>query len=65
VSHAVATRPLTSEVAARRNALVAQLASEIVVAYASPGGRLADLVAQWRQDGRPVTVLAVGDGRSG
>ena len=48
---------LTSEAAALRNAQVAQLATSIVVAHASPGGSLAGLVAQWLQEGRRLTVL--------
>ena len=48
---------LTSEAAALRNAQVAQLATSIVVAHASPGGSLAALVAQWLQEERRVTVL--------
>ena len=48
---------LTSEAAALRNAQVAQLATSIVVAHASPGGSLAALVAQWLQDERRVTML--------
>ena len=48
---------LTSEAAALRNAQVAQLATSIVVAHASPGGSLAALVAQWLQEERRVTML--------
>ena len=49
---------LTSEAATLRNAQVAQLATSIVVAHASPGGSLAGLVAQWRQEERRVTMLS-------
>ena len=41
---------LTGEVAMARNQLVAQLATDIVVAHASPGGALAGLLAQWHVD---------------
>ena len=49
VSTATATARLTNEAASVRNAQVAQLASTIVVAHASAGGSLADLVALWRE----------------
>ena len=48
---------LTGKAAALRNAQVAQLATSIVVAHASPGGSLAALVAQWQQEERRVTML--------
>jgi predicted Rossmann fold nucleotide-binding protein DprA/Smf involved in DNA uptake len=57
VSQATAARRLTSEEAAQRNDLVAQLASQIVVAYANPNGSLTKQVAQWRATGRIVNVL--------
>ncbi|MEO7400147.1 MAG: hypothetical protein ABIV07_05180 [Polaromonas sp.] len=41
---------LTGELAVARNQLVAQLATDIVVAHASPGGALAGLLAQWQMD---------------
>ena len=56
VSANLTTTRLTDEVAMARNTLVAQLATPIVVAYASPGGRLADLMAQWRLE-RPHSVV--------
>ena len=56
VSANLTTTRLTDEVAMARNTLVAQLATTIVVAHASPGGRLADLVAQWRLE-RPHSVV--------
>ena len=48
---------LTSEAATLRNAQVAQLATSIVVAHASPGGSVAGLMAQWLQEERRVAVL--------
>ena len=60
VSGAATAQRLTADAAARRNALAAQLAYTIVLAYASPGGALAALVAQWRQQGRSVTALVAG-----
>lgn len=58
VSVATTTARLTGELAMARNQLVAQLATDIVVAHASPGGALAGLLAQWQveKQGR-VTVL--------
>ena len=58
VSSATAAKRLTHEVAALRNAQVAQLATSIVVAHASPGGRLGNLVAQWRREERQIAVLS-------
>ena len=52
VSAATATTRLTVEVATARNNLVAQLATYIVVAHASPGGVLASLVTQWQLVGQ-------------
>ena len=52
VSAAKATTRLTGEVATARNRLVAQLATYIVVAHASPGGVLASLVTQWQLVGQ-------------
>ena len=49
VSASVATTRLTDEVAAARNSLVAQLATAVVVAHASPGGGLAGSITQWQQ----------------
>ncbi len=57
VSSVSAVTRLTSEAAGLRNAQVAQLATSIVVAHASPGGSLAGLVAQWLQEERRVAVL--------
>lgn len=50
VSVATTATRLTGEVATARNHLVAQLATNIVVAHASPGGALASLLAQWQMD---------------
>jgi uncharacterized protein YdbL (DUF1318 family) len=52
VGAASTARRLTGEVATERNNLVAQLANDIVVAHASPGGVLASLVAQWQLVGQ-------------
>ena len=58
VSAATKTSRLTGEAAAARNNLVAQLATNIVVAHASPGGVLATLMTQWQLVGqRGVEVL--------
>ena len=48
VSANLTTTRLTSEVAMARNNLVAQLATTIVAAYASPSGGLASLMVQWQ-----------------
>ena len=48
---------LTEELAAHRNACVAQLASQIVVAHASAGGRLALLCDGWSAAGRSIRRL--------
>ena len=48
VSAAATAARLTGELAMARNQLVAQLATDIVVAHASPGGALAGLLAQWQ-----------------
>jgi len=56
VSANLTTTRLTSEVATARNSLVAQLATIITVAHASPGGKLAGLVAQWGLE-RPQAVV--------
>lgn len=58
VSVATTTVRLTSELAMTRNQLVAQLATDIVVAHASPSGALAGLLAQWQLEKQGcVTVL--------
>ena len=46
VSTNMSTTRLTGEVAAARNSLVARLATTIVAAHVSPGGQLAELLAQ-------------------
>ena len=56
VSANLTTTRLTSEVAMARNNLVAQLATTIVAAYASPSGGLAGLMVQWQLE-RPQAVL--------
>ena len=59
VSAATTASRLTGEVATARNNLVAQLATSIVVAHASAGGALANLLSQWRLDGQErVKILA-------
>ena len=57
VSSVTATKRLTLEGASLRNAQIAQLATNIVAAYASPGGSLADLLAQWGQEDRQIAML--------
>jgi predicted Rossmann fold nucleotide-binding protein DprA/Smf involved in DNA uptake len=57
VSAATRTERLTKELAAERNEWVAQLASQIVVAHASPGGRLAGLCDAWGVAGQVVRRL--------
>jgi predicted Rossmann fold nucleotide-binding protein DprA/Smf involved in DNA uptake len=57
VSSATAAKRLTREAAALRNTQVAQLATTIVVAHASPGRSLADLLAQWQREERQVISL--------
>ena len=52
VSTATTAARLTGGLAAARNHLAAQLATDIVVAHASPGGALAGLLAQWQMDGQ-------------
>jgi predicted Rossmann fold nucleotide-binding protein DprA/Smf involved in DNA uptake len=51
VSAAITATRLTDAVAIARNHLVAQLATDIVVAHASPGGVLASLLAKWQMEG--------------
>lgn len=51
---------LSKQLASERNALAAQLAERIVVAYVSPDGSLAAQVSHWQQGGRQVEVLANG-----
>ena len=58
VSSVKAAGRLTHQLATERNALVAQLAHNIVVAHASPAGSLAAQVALWRQEGLRLDVLA-------
>jgi hypothetical protein len=58
VSGVGVAKRLTQEAAAVRNAQVAQLATSIVVAHASPGGSLANLVAQWRLQARQISILS-------
>ncbi len=57
ISAAAVSIRLTEDLAAVRNKLVAQLATHIVVAHASPGGALDALCGQWRKDGRQVSIL--------
>ncbi|MBK5204938.1 MAG: hypothetical protein JJD98_05880 [Polaromonas sp.] len=57
VSVATTATRLTGEVATARNHLVAQLATNIVVAHASPVGALASLLAQWQREARQVISL--------
>ncbi|MDZ4239446.1 MAG: hypothetical protein U1A81_14990 [Hydrogenophaga sp.] len=57
VSVATSAGRLTEELAAERNQWVVQLACQIVVAHASPGGRLAALCDRWCAEGRALTRL--------
>lgn len=57
VSAAARSGRLTEALAAQRNEWVAILARQIVVAHASPGGRLAVLCAEWTLAGRSVRRL--------
>ena len=58
VSVATAAARLTGEVATARNNFVAQLASQIVVSHASPGGALEGLCLEWRAQGQQVILLS-------
>lgn len=58
VSAATAATRLTEEVATARNNLVAQFATHIVIAHASPAGALQSLCAQWEARGLPVAHLS-------
>lgn len=62
VSGVSTTSRLTQQLATQRNALVAQLANNIVVAHASPGGSLGALLDLWRQRGLDLDVLDVSHG---
>lgn len=57
VSASAETLRLTSEHAARRNELVAQLVGSIVIAHASVGGGLARQSKSWVQRGLHVSRL--------
>lgn len=57
LSAATSVGRLTEALAAQRNQWVAHLARQIVVAHASPGGRLAELCAQWCVEGRVLIRL--------
>jgi len=57
VSAATRSGRLTEELAAQRNEWVVSLARQIVVAHASPGGRLAALCDGWSRAGRSVRRL--------
>jgi predicted Rossmann fold nucleotide-binding protein DprA/Smf involved in DNA uptake len=50
VSRSVSTQRLTEQAADDRNELAARLADQIVVAHASPGGRLRQQYARWLAD---------------
>lgn len=49
---------LTGELAAERNNLVSQLATQTVVAHASIGGALEGLCTQWQAQGRQIIQLS-------
>ena len=57
VTAATRSSRLTADMAHQRNEWAAQLASQIVVAHASPGGRLAACCEAWGLQGRPVLRL--------
>ena len=57
VSAATRSGRLTEALAAQRNEWVAALARQIVVAHASPGGRLVTLCDGWSRRGRPLLWL--------
>lgn len=57
VSAAARSGRLTEALAAQRNEWVAALARQIVVAHASPGGRLAVFCDEWTRAGRSVQRL--------
>lgn len=57
VSAAARAERLTEELAVRRNQWVAQLAGQIVVGHASPGGQLAALCDQWSHSERSIQWL--------
>jgi hypothetical protein len=57
VSAAIRSSRLTADLAHQRNEWVAQLASRIVIAHASPGGRLAAQCEAWRKQERPFLRL--------
>lgn len=59
VCMATRLKRLTQDAATTRNDHAAQLASGIVVAYASASGTLADLCSQWQTEGRDVNRLEV------
>lgn len=54
VSTATTASRLDGELAVKRNNLVAELASQIVVAYTSPSGVLEELCREWRETGRQI-----------
>ncbi len=57
ISAATRNSRLTEKLAKLRNGWTAQLASQIVVAHASPGGHLDSLCHDWQQQGRALTRL--------
>ncbi len=54
---------VTQVTANQRNEMMAQLADEIFVAYAHPGGNLEKQVFRWLQSGKSVTSFAVEENR--
>lgn len=58
VSATTSNDRLTTELAIARNNLAAQLASQIMVIHASPGGTLRCLCEQWEAQGRQVNWLS-------
>lgn len=57
VSATRTTGRLTTDRADQRNLWVAQLATQIVVAHATPGGRLSMFFDQWHAQNKAVTLL--------
>jgi predicted Rossmann fold nucleotide-binding protein DprA/Smf involved in DNA uptake len=55
--HEAASIRLTNVIAHERNELAASLAHTVVVAHASPTGKLAEQVRLWREAGRTIDIL--------
>lgn len=55
---------VTQETANKRNELMAELADEIFVAYAQPGGNVERLVCRWLQKGKKVCTFDVEENKA-